>query len=133
MADFYLEIRLAHILAVIASASLFVLRGLGLFAGRRWPVAWPVRIASYTVDTVLLTAALMLMTIVQQYPFADSWLTMKVVLLFIYITLGYLPFWSGRRRAVRVGCWLGGLCVLGFIVSVARYHHPLGIFVAVPG
>ena len=43
----------------------------------------PVKLTSYTIDTVLLTAALMLMTVVQQYPFIDAWLTVKVVLLFV--------------------------------------------------
>ena len=33
---------------------------------------------SYTIDTVLLSAALMLATIVHQYPFVHGWLTVKV-------------------------------------------------------
>jgi uncharacterized membrane protein SirB2 len=133
MAEFYLQIRFAHILAVIASGSLFVLRGLGLFAGHRWPRSWPVRVTSYSVDAVLLTAAQMLMTVVQQYPFAHSWLTVKVILLCVYIALGYVAFWSGRSTMVRVACWIAGLCVLGYIVSVARNRHPLGFLALMLG
>jgi uncharacterized membrane protein SirB2 len=44
-------------------------------------MAAPLRYLSYTIDTVLLTAALMLTAIVQQYPFVHAWLTVKVVLL----------------------------------------------------
>lgn len=127
MEVFYPEIRLVHISAVIASGTLFFLRGLALHAGAGWAKAAPWRYLSYTVDTVLLTAALMLTTILQQYPFVDSWLTVKVLLLGVYIALGIVAFWAGRTRAVRIGCWLAGLAVYGFIISVAIAHHPLGV------
>src|SRR5690606_5346488 len=64
---FYAEIRLVHVAAVLFSGGLFLVRGLGLVMGSGWPRAAPLRYLSYTNDTVLLTAALMLMTIVQQY------------------------------------------------------------------
>jgi len=68
MIDLYPEIRLVHILAVAASGGLFALRGLALNLGAAWPQAVPLRYLSYTIDTVLLTAALMLMTVVRQIP-----------------------------------------------------------------
>ena len=128
MTDFYPEIRLAHIWAVAASGSLFALRGLGLTLGAAWPRAAPLRHLSYTIDTVLLTAALMLMTVMQQYPFVDAWLTVKVLLLVVYIALGIYAFRTKRSRAVRLAAWLAALAIFGFIVSVARAHDPMGIF-----
>lgn len=129
MEPFYLEIRSVHIGAVLASGAIFLLRGLSynLF-GASWAMAGPVRYLSYTVDTVLLTAALMLMTIVRQYPFIDAWLTVKVLLLPVYIVLGYFAL-RGRTRGQRLGCLAGAAAVYGYIVSVARAHHPSGIFV----
>lgn len=126
MIEFYPEIRLAHVSAVLASGGLFFLRGLVLLTGGRWAVAAPVRYLSYTMDTVLLTAALMLMTIVQQYPFVHAWLTVKVLLLLVYIGLGILAFWKGRTRKVRIGAWAAALAVYAYIYSVARAHDPLG-------
>ena len=126
MIEFYAEIRLVHIAAVAASGGLFFLRGLALNFGAGWPMARPVRSLSYTIDTVLLAAALMLTTLVQQYPFVHGWLTVKVVLLVVYVVLGVLAFWKGRTRAVRLGAWLAALAVYGLIVSVARAHDPLG-------
>lgn len=126
MIEFYAEIRLVHVYSVIASGSLFLLRGLVLFAGGRWAMAPALRYLSYTIDTVLLTAALMLMTIVQQYPFVHAWLTVKVVLLVIYIGLGFFAFWGSQRLPIRVGAWVGALSVYAFIISVATAHHPLG-------
>ena len=133
MAQFYSEIRLIHISAVIASGSLFFLRGFAIFLGAGWPKAKAVRFLTYTVDTVLLAAALMLTAIIGQYPFVDSWLTVKLVLLVVYIGLGIAAFHSGYKQQVRIGAWLAALAVFGFIVSVARAHNPLGILSGLGG
>ncbi|HEY9550014.1 MAG TPA: SirB2 family protein [Kiloniellaceae bacterium] len=133
MIDFYPEIRLVHIWAVAASGSLFALRGLALNLGAAWPRAAPLRFLSYTIDTVLLTAALMLMTVVQQYPFVDAWLTVKVLLLVVYIGLGIYAFRTRRSQGVRWTAWLAALLVFGFIVSVALAHDPWGLLSPLAG
>lgn len=132
MEEFYLQIRTVHIWAVTASGLLFALRG-GAFnlLGARWPKALPVRLLSWTIDSILLTAALMLMTVVRQYPFVDSWLTAKVVLLVVYIGLGALAFAAARPRRTRIGFWIAALVVFGFILTVARAHDPLGLFAGI--
>ena len=134
MEAFYLEIRTVHIWSVIASGALFALRG-GAFnlLGATWPKALPARLLSWTIDTTLLTAALILMTIVRQYPFVDHWLTVKVTLLVVYIGLGTQAFAMRRPKAVRIGFWIAALMVFGFIVTVARAHHPLGFLAGVAG
>jgi len=128
MLEFYPEIRLLHITAVLASGALFAARGLGLLLGARWPRLAAVRYSSYIIDTVLLTAAMMLMTIVRQYPFVHGWLTVKVVLLVVYILLGVLAFRSNQPGRTRLVLWICALLVYLFIISVARAHHPLGFF-----
>ena len=124
--EFYPHIKWVHVAAVLASGALFMLRGLALHIGARWPMAAPLRYLSYTIDTVLLTTALMLTTILHQYPFVNGWLTVKVVLLVLYVLLGSYALKRGRTRAVRIACWLAALAVYGLIISVARAHHPLG-------
>lgn len=134
MEEFYLQIRTVHIWAVTASGTLFALRAAAFnLTGAAWPKSLPVRMLSWGIDTTLLTAALMLMTIVQQYPFVDHWLTVKVVLLLVYIGLGTQAFSLRRTRAARIGFWLAALAVFGFIVTVARAHDPWGLFAAVGG
>lgn len=127
MIEFYPQIKLVHIAAVIASGSLFLLRGIGVHLGQRWPMGAPVRFTSYTVDTVLLTAALMLATVLQQYPFAQPWLTTKVVLLVVYVVLGSYALKRGRTPRARLAFFVAALVVFGYIVSVAVAHHPLGV------
>ena len=130
MIEFYPQIKWVHIAAVFASGSLFTLRGAAVQVGARWAMAAPLRYLSYTIDTVLLTAALMLATILHQYPFVHGWLTAKIVLLIVYIVLGSYALKRGRSRVARLWCWLGALGVYLFIISIARAHHPLGWFTA---
>jgi uncharacterized membrane protein SirB2 len=127
MIEFYAQIRTVHIAAVIASGLLFLIRGGAVQLGASWAMAAPLRYLSYTIDTVLLTAALMLATILQQFPFVQGWLTAKVLLLVVYIVLGSFALKRGRNRTVRASCWIAALLVYLFIVSIARAHDPLGI------
>jgi uncharacterized membrane protein SirB2 len=127
MIEFYPQIKAVHIAAVIASGCLFFLRGAALQFGAQWTMAAPLRYLSYSIDTVLLTAALMLATILHQYPFVHGWLTAKVLLLVCYVALGSFALKRDRTRAVRTACWIAALLIYLLIVSIARAHHPLGI------
>lgn len=133
MSEFYPQIKWVHVAAVSASGVLFFLRGLGLNLGLKWMMAAPLRYLSYSVDSVLLTAALMLATILHQAPFVDAWLTVKVVLLVVYVVLGSFALKRGRTPAARWTSFVAAGAVFLFIVSVARAHHPLGIFSAQAG
>lgn len=127
MIELYPQIRIVHIVAVLFSGGLFVLRGLFSFAGRKsWATAAPVRYLSYSVDTVLLMAALMLVSILPPAVFANGWLAAKLGLLVGYIVLGVLTFRLAEHQPWRRVCF--ALAVLAFIamLSVARRHHPLG-------
>jgi uncharacterized membrane protein SirB2 len=129
MDAFYLELRTVHIGAVTLSGLLMLVRAVawnGWKAG--WAMARPIRILAYAIDTTLLAAAVMLTLIVQQYPFADGWLTAKVLLLLLYIALGYRAL-RARSATARWLSLAAAALVFGFIVAVARAHHPLGIFV----
>ena len=127
MSPFYLDIKWVHIAAVMASGTLFALRGAGVLGGAAWPMWAPLRYLTYTIDTVLLTAALMLVTILHQYPFVNGWLTAKVCLLVVYIVLGTFALKRAQTLRARAWCYLAALAVFLFIVSIARAHHPLGI------
>ncbi|HEY8538957.1 MAG TPA: SirB2 family protein [Steroidobacteraceae bacterium] len=128
MIELYPHFRLIHIAAVIASGSLFFVRGLAVNLGAQWAMIAPLRYLSYAIDTVLLAAAIMLAVILHQYPFVHGWLTTKVLLLVVYIVLGSLGLKRARTKRMRWIAFVAALLVFGYIVSVARAHHPLGIF-----
>ena len=128
MIELYAQIKLVHVAAVISSGLLFASRGAAQLAGVRWTMAAPLRFLSYFVDTVLLTAALMLVTVLHQYPFVNAWLTVKILLLTLYVALGSFALKRGRSRATRLTCYMTALALYLFIASVARAHDPLGFF-----
>jgi len=127
MMEFYPQIKLVHIAAIVCSGALFFLRGSSALAGLRWPMAAPVRYLSYTVDTVLLTAALMLLTILPGALFANGWLLVKVVLVATYVVLGIVAMRSKRTRT-RVAMFGLALLTYAQIYAIARAHNPLGVF-----
>ncbi|MEJ7806961.1 MAG: SirB2 family protein [Telluria sp.] len=126
MIEFYPQIRSLHILAVILSGSLFALRGIGMLANARCPQAAPVRYLSYSIDTVLLTAALMLLTILSGAMFANHWLMLKVLLVIAYVVLGVFALRRGRTPRMRTMSYVAALLVFATIIGIARAHHPLG-------
>lgn len=127
MAEFYAEIKFTHVLCVILSGTLFGLRGLMMLATSPHANHFVLRYLSYVIDTTLLTAALMLMTILHQYPLMQGWLTVKVALVIVYVVLGALALRRAQDRAVRVACFFAALGVYLFIISVARTHSPWGM------
>jgi uncharacterized membrane protein SirB2 len=128
MMQYYPAIKHLHIFAVLLSGGLFLLRGLMLSLGAKWPLSGPVRHLTMTVDTLLLLSAITLAVLLHQYPFVHGWLTAKVLLLVVYIVLGVQALKLTNSRAKRIGFWLAALIVYAFIISIARAHHWLGFF-----
>ncbi len=128
MIEYYLALRHVHITCAILTITLFALRGGLMLADSSWLQSRVLKTLPHVVDTVLLTSALMLTTVIHQYPFTTGWLTTKVLLLVAYIVLGHYALKRGRTKTIRTIAFVVALLVLGFLVSVARAHHPLGIF-----
>lgn len=122
----YYWVKQAHVYSVLLSFALFLLRGTWVLAGRTLPRHPLLRALPHTVDTVLLGSALWLTTIIQQYPFRDTWLTVKVGLLLAYIILGSLALRRAPTRAGRAVAFVAAVATFLFLFSVARYRHPLG-------
>lgn len=133
MIEFYPQIKLVHVVCVLLSGTLFLVRGCAALAGAHWPMAMPVRLLSHAIDTALLTAALMLFTLLPGGMFANGWLTAKLCLLVVYIVLGSFALRRGRTRGVRAGSFVAAIAVFLFMLSIARLHHPLGAFALLAG
>ena len=126
MIEFYPQIKHAHIMLALLSGALFALRGAFALGGARWPHALPVKWLSYSVDTALLTAALMLLTILPGAVFANGWLVTKLGLLLAYVVLGVFALRRARTFRGRLLAYVAALVVFFAIYSIARAHHPQG-------
>ena len=126
---FYPQIKFIHIFCVVLSGSLFALRGMMMLAGSQWVYHPILKRGSYLIDSTLLAAGIALAVMLHQYPFAQNWLTAKVLLLVVYIVLGVFALRRGRSRGSRAAYFAVALAVYLFIVSIAIAHDPRGIFV----
>src|SRR5947209_11898047 len=126
MALHYGEIKWVHIVCVLLSGSLFAVRGLAMLRGSPYANHRAVARFSYAVDTTLLAAAVLLAAIIHQYPFVQAWLTVKVLLLVVYIVLGVFALRRGRTLRRRALYLVAALSVYAFIISVALMHDPRG-------
>lgn len=127
MFEFYPQIKLLHVLCVALSGALFALRASSSCLGANWPLAAPWRYLSYCIDTALLTAAMMLLTLLPRGYFANGWLWAKLLLLACYVVLGSFALKRGRTRKLRVRCLMGAIACYLMIASIALTHHPLGV------
>ena len=121
----YPQIKLWHIALVGCSGALFAARGLGVWAGARWPmVAW-VRWLSVGVDTLLLAAGVTLWALLGLNPVRDTWLGVKLMVLLAYIVVGSVALKRGRTARLRQLAFAAALGLYAFMVSVALTHRPL--------
>ena len=126
MIEFYPQIKQFHVAVAVASGMLFALRGAFALAGAGWPRALPLRWLSWSIDTALLTAALMLLTILPWAMFANGWLLAKLVLLVTYVALGVFALRPATPRRARAAAYGLALLAFGSVYAIARAHHPLG-------
>lgn len=128
LTELYPVIRWTHIGLVLTSGTLFAARGLGVLLGAQWGMTLGVRRLSYTVDTALLSAALLLLYILDLNPFAVPWLSTKIALLLAYIVLGTFALKRARTERMRLVFYIASLLCFAFMLTVARAHHPLGLW-----
>ena len=128
MIEFYPQIKQFHIFIALLSGSLFALRGAFAIGGARWPNALLVKWLSYAIDTALLTAALMLLTILPRAMFANGWLAVKLGLLVVVIgvtsNLGQ-NYWAGPFFCGMSGVVYG---LLGYVWMKSKFDPATGVF-----
>ena len=118
-----------HIACAILSITFFSIRGYWMLSQNRLLQHPMARTLPHIIDTVLLSAAIYLTFIIQQFPGQSDWLSIKVVALVFYILSGTVALKRGKTMKVRVAALIFAWFTFAFIVSVAIFHHPAGIFV----
>ncbi len=127
MNDFYSLIKIIHISTVSFTGFYFIIRGLSQFNHYQWyRKRWARRISQYN-DAVLLLSGISMAVIIEQYPFVNSWLTAKFILLIVYILLGMLAFYWLRNKKQKMIAWSFALLVYSYIIGVAINKNPAWI------
>ncbi len=128
MLEYYPLLKLSHICLVLLSGLLFLLRGVLLFMGSSLGRGKGLKRLSYVNDSFLLLAGLGLLWVPVNNPFHNPWLFVKWGLLIVYIGLGIYAFRLGRSKPRCLVGFLLALVVYYFMFTVARNHHPYGVF-----
>jgi len=128
MIEFYPQIKLLHIATVLLSGGVFTFRGLLMVARSALSNHPALSRLSYINDSILLTTGLLLMKMTHRYPVSHNWLSVKLSMLIIYIVLGVFALRAGRTHSQRIIAFIAALSSYLLIISIARAHHPLGIF-----
>lgn len=120
----YIAIKHLHVTFAALSGMLFFLRGIWMLSGSAQPQQRWIRIVPHLVDTLLLGSALVLVVWSGQYPFAQPWLTAKLIALIAYIGLGVIALKRAKTQPVRIAAFIGALAAFGYILMVAVTRHP---------
>jgi len=121
----YSLLKTVHVSCVVITFVLFSGRGVLMLQDSPLLKGRFLRIAPHVIDTLLLGSAIWMALISRQYPFAEDWLTAKVLGLVAYICAGMIALSPRRGRRARVTAWIFALLVFAYIVSVALTRSPL--------
>ncbi|CAN7484467.1 SirB2 family protein [Pseudoxanthomonas sp. LjRoot143] len=126
MIHYYLQIKSAHVFLGITVALVFVATFIAASLPALSAARTPIKYVSWTADIALLTAAMMLLTILPGEMYANGWLIAKLLALAGFVVCRHF---MGKEHALTVPRWtwfLVGLLLLAYAYTVAREHHPLG-------
>lgn len=122
----YTTLKTLHITLVSASVSLFFARWLGVLNETAWPMRAGVRRCSVLIDTALLLAGISLWHLLDLRLWDTPWLLTKLLLLPVYVVLGAFALKRGASVLHKFGYGLLAFLVVGQMIAIAVYHHPLG-------
>ena len=122
---YYALIKHLHLVTIVVTLALFLLRGVWMMMGSpRLQARWA-RIVPHLNDTLLLASGVALAVLTQQYPLVHGWLTAKLFALIVYIVLGTIALKRGKTKTQRVSAWIAALLVFVYMLAVAQAHDPL--------
>lgn len=121
----YLALKHLHVTCVVISGLGFCLRGWWMLSGSPLLQAPLTRVVPHFVDTLLLGSALIMAWLSGQYPFAQNWLTAKLIGLVAYVLCGTMALKRGKTPRQRLVFLVLALAAFAYIVSVALTRSPL--------
>ena len=121
----YMLAKHLHLPAVALSILFFVFRFIwSQFDAQALSKKW-VKILPHVIDTILLASAIWLCVILSQYPFANAWLTFKLIGVVLYIVFGLFALKKAKSTIGRWVFFVAALAVLMATAMVAVTKQPL--------
>lgn len=121
----YMMAKHLHLTAVALSILFFVFRFIwSQFDAQALSKKW-VKILPHVIDTILLASAIWLCVILSQYPFANAWLTFKLIGVVLYIVLGLFALKKAKSTVGRWAFFVAAIAVLMATAMVAVTKQPL--------
>ena len=121
----YILLKHVHMTLAATSLSLFLLRGLWMFAGSPMLARGWVRRTPHLVDSLLLASAIALAWWAGVSPVSSPWLGAKITALVAYIVLGSIALKYGKTRASRLAAFVAATGCSAHIVTTAVTKIPL--------
>ncbi|MGY5451038.1 SirB2 family protein [Agarivorans sp. MS3-6] len=128
MLEYYSVVKHLHMTLAMLSIVGFIGRWILALKGSAMLNKTWLKVVPHIVDTLLLTAAILLCLMLEQYPIAQDWLTAKVVLLVVYIVLGVFALKRAPNQLVRLLAGSAAIAVFVQLLVVAFTRSPLGMF-----
>ncbi|GFD68852.1 SirB2 family protein [Alteromonas sp. KUL106] len=121
----YMMAKHLHLTAVALSILFFIFRFIwsqldASALSKKW-----VKILPHIIDTVLLASAIWLCVILSQYPFANAWLTFKLVGVVLYIVFGLFALKKAKTTLSKWAFFVAAIAVLMATAMVAVTKQPL--------
>jgi uncharacterized membrane protein SirB2 len=115
----YIILKHLHVTFAVLSLLGFSLRGFWMLKESPMLQKKPVRILPHINDSLLLLTAIMLAILTGFYPFVVGWVTLKVLLLVVYIVLGVFALKRGKTKQARTVFFFAALATILAIFAIA--------------
>ncbi|MGB1236570.1 MAG: SirB2 family protein [Pseudomonadales bacterium] len=115
----YLIAKHTHLTLIAISVLFLLVRIIARCAGASWLDKKWARVSPHIIDTFLLLSAFYLMSLLQQYPFVNTWLTAKVIALLGYIGFATLALKGQKPLVLRLVFAALSLSCIGYMGAVA--------------
>jgi uncharacterized membrane protein SirB2 len=125
---YYEILKLAHVACVVISGSMFIYRYAVLNMHPDRPLAKALKVLPHINDTVLLSCAIGMLSLIGLNPFTTPWLLAKIVALLAYIVLGTICMRSLPGSRHQTVSFVAAISVFAYIllVGLSKQAIPLG-------
>lgn len=106
----------------------FLFRAYLMFIDSAWLKHKAVLVVPHIIDTFFLLSGFSMAMMVNFGLFNQPWISMKVMMLMLYLFFVGMTLNRGRTKMIRVASFFLAICTFSYIVGIALAKHPLSWF-----